>query len=90
VYKDVLIIIIIIIIIHPGPDVRNSNFENQGGGCLFQQNKNGLRTRLQSFNRILKFQTICFSFPLKNQPFACLINAFVYIAVICKLGQGIN
>ena len=30
----------------------NSNFVNQGG-CLFQQTKNGLRTKCKSFNRIL-------------------------------------
>ena len=51
------------------------------------------------FNYCTKFQTIWFSlspltihFVLKNQPFACLINAFtnLHIADICKLGKGIN
>ena len=55
------------------------------------------------FNCCTKFQKICFSlspltihanlhFSLKNQPFACLINAFpnLLMSVICKLGKGIN
>jgi hypothetical protein len=33
----------------------NSNFVNQGGGCLFQQTKNGLRTKFKTFNHILNF-----------------------------------
>jgi hypothetical protein len=29
-------------------------------------------------------------FSLKNQLFACLINAFRHMSALCKLGKGIN
>jgi hypothetical protein len=71
------------------------------GVRLFQQTKNGLRTKF-SFNYCTKFQTICFSLsPLtihansifsQKSAICMLIMPLpnLHMSAICKLGKGIN